>query len=237
MFGFLYTWFLVLVCLWISWRKTQTLPNLRLPIGSVNVLPCLVSLWCGVATTPSTELAAAALLGRVGSRQAVLLLTRDKRDHSRFTHWQSQSLNFADILVVVQLIRRQMRTNNSWTTIRKSWDFWQWLLIDHKYFIYYHMLLIYDWSRSIDHWLSFISWPARVVQVAHVAPDPPAVVEQPQGVHVLQGAAVVAAAAVVRHSTCEAIVRSGYFGCNTGNGKKLSSSQVQLGQATCLAVA
>ena len=148
-----------------------------------------------------------------------------------------KSLNFADILVVVQLIRRQMRTNNSWTTIRKSWDFWQWLLIDHKYFIYYHMLLIYDWSRSIDHWLSFISWPARVVQVAHVAPDPPAVVEQPQGVHVLQGAAVVAAAAVVRHSTCEAIVRSGYFGCNTGNGKKLSSSQVQLGQATCFAVA
>ena len=32
-------------------------------------------------------------------------------------------------------------------------------------------------------------------------------------------------------------VQSGYIGCNTGNGKKLSSSQSQLGQETCLAVA
>ena len=29
-------------------------------------------------------------------------------------------------------------------------------------------------------------------------------------------------------------VQSGYIGCNTGNGKKLNSSQTQLGQATCL---
>ena len=29
----------------------------------------------------------------------------------------------------------------------------------------------------------------------------------------------------------------GHIGCNTGNGKKLSSSQAQLGQATCLAAA
>ena len=29
----------------------------------------------------------------------------------------------------------------------------------------------------------------------------------------------------------------GYVGCNTGNGEKLSSSQAQLGQATCLDVA
>ena len=36
MLGFLYSWFLVLVCLWISWIKTQTLPNLRLPISSTH---------------------------------------------------------------------------------------------------------------------------------------------------------------------------------------------------------
>ena len=30
-------------------------------------------------------------------------------------------------------------------------------------------------------------------------------------------------------------VQSGYIGCNTGNGKKLSSSQAQQGQGTCLA--
>ena len=30
-------------------------------------------------------------------------------------------------------------------------------------------------------------------------------------------------------------VQSGYMGCNTGNGKKISSSQAQLGQATCWA--
>ena len=32
-------------------------------------------------------------------------------------------------------------------------------------------------------------------------------------------------------------LQSGYVGCNAGNGEKLSSSQAQLGQATCLAVA
>ena len=32
-------------------------------------------------------------------------------------------------------------------------------------------------------------------------------------------------------------VQSGYIGCNTGNGEKLISSQAQLGQATCLAIA
>ena len=31
---FQYSWFLVLVDLWFSWRKTQTLPYLRLPISS-----------------------------------------------------------------------------------------------------------------------------------------------------------------------------------------------------------
>ena len=36
MFGFLYSRFLVLLGLWISWTKTQTLPNLRLPISSVD---------------------------------------------------------------------------------------------------------------------------------------------------------------------------------------------------------
>jgi len=35
MFGFLYSWFLVLMCLWISWTKTQTLPNSRIPDTSV----------------------------------------------------------------------------------------------------------------------------------------------------------------------------------------------------------
>ena len=32
-------------------------------------------------------------------------------------------------------------------------------------------------------------------------------------------------------------IQSGYIGCNTGNGEELSSSQRQLGQATCLAAA
>ena len=32
-------------------------------------------------------------------------------------------------------------------------------------------------------------------------------------------------------------IPSGWSGCPTGNGKKLSSNQVQLGQETCLAVA
>ena len=31
MFGFLFSWFLVLIGLWISWTKTQTLPNSRIP--------------------------------------------------------------------------------------------------------------------------------------------------------------------------------------------------------------
>ena len=34
MFGLLYSWFLVLLVIWISWTKTKTLPNLRLPISS-----------------------------------------------------------------------------------------------------------------------------------------------------------------------------------------------------------
>ena len=34
MFWFLYIWFLVIVGLWISWTKSQTLPNLRLPTSS-----------------------------------------------------------------------------------------------------------------------------------------------------------------------------------------------------------
>ena len=34
MFGFLYSWLLVIVGLWISWTKNQTLPNLRLLIIS-----------------------------------------------------------------------------------------------------------------------------------------------------------------------------------------------------------
>ena len=33
------------------------------------------------------------------------------------------------------------------------------------------------------------------------------------------------------------LVQCGYGGCNTGNGKKLSSNQAQLGQTICLAVA
>ena len=35
MFGFLCNWFFVLIGLWISWTKTQTLPNLRPPTSSV----------------------------------------------------------------------------------------------------------------------------------------------------------------------------------------------------------
>ena len=44
-----------------------------------------------------------------------------------------------------------------------------------------------------------------------MAPDAPAVVEQPQGVHVLQGAPVVAAA-VVRHPTCRGQIFKFEFG-------------------------
>ena len=38
-----------------------------------------------------------------------------------------------------------------------------------------------------------------------------------------------------RKSVAIPALQSGYIGCNTGNGKKLSSNQAQLGQATCLA--
>ena len=37
MFGFLYSWFLVLIGLWICWTKTQSLPNSRIPDTSANV--------------------------------------------------------------------------------------------------------------------------------------------------------------------------------------------------------
>ena len=39
------------------------------------------------------------------------------------------------------------------------------------------------------------------------------------------------------HHSADYCIQSGYIGCNTGNGEKLSSSQAQVGQATCLAVA
>ena len=38
MFGFLYSRFLVLIGLWISWTITQTLSNLRLPISFAHML-------------------------------------------------------------------------------------------------------------------------------------------------------------------------------------------------------
>ena len=41
----------------------------------------------------------------------------------------------------------------------------------------------------------------------------------------------------LRSSSYMSQLQSAYIGCNTGNREKLSSSQAQLGQATCLAVA
>ena len=57
---------------------------------------------------------------------------------------------------------------------------------------------------------------------------------------------LVYAKAMIHVATCRAsfikqnlmkskVLQRGYIGCNTGNGEKLSSSQAQLGQATCLA--
>ena len=46
-FGFRYSWFLILVGLWISRRKSQTLPNLRLPnsSGVNNLFRCTSLSW------------------------------------------------------------------------------------------------------------------------------------------------------------------------------------------------
>ena len=40
------SWFFVLIGLWISWTKTQTLPNLRLPISSDSNIYITVRLTC-----------------------------------------------------------------------------------------------------------------------------------------------------------------------------------------------